>query len=97
MQAHWSATLKRSPTFATSLGVRDYDDQLNDLSMEAYEDSIAEARNFLSELDQLNPETLNEAHQLNYQLLKLQLENQIEASQFGGKYLIMNNRSGPAS
>ena len=38
---------------------------------------------------------MNLENQLNHDLLTLELHNQIEAAKHGGKYLIMNNRSGP--
>ena len=33
MHSHWQWTLEQNPTFATSLGVRDYDEQLSDPSI----------------------------------------------------------------
>jgi uncharacterized protein (DUF885 family) len=95
MHAHWAANLLRNPVFATSLGVRDYDDRLSDPSLQAYEDSVLEAQGFLKQIAALNVSDLGEANQLNYSLLKLELETDVEAGQFGGKYLIINNRSGP--
>lgn len=95
MDAHWAANLARKPVFATSLGVRDYDDRLSDPSLQAYEDSVVEAQIFLKQLAALDVSDLGEGNQLNYSLLKLQLENAVEAGQFGGKYLIINNRRGP--
>ncbi|NNC99615.1 MAG: DUF885 family protein, partial [Gammaproteobacteria bacterium] len=95
MNAHWAAELARNPTFATSVGVRDYDDRLADPSLQAFDASIVAAQKFLTQLRGLDPETLSASHQLNHALLTLQLENEIEAGQYGGKYLIINNRSGP--
>ena len=95
LEAHWAAELRRNPTFATSVGVRDYDDRLEDPSLNAYDASLLQAQDFHSQLLALDRATLSKAHQLNYALLKLQLENEIEAGQYGGKYLIINNRSGP--
>lgn len=95
MDAHWSATLEQNPTFATSLGVREYDDRLSDPSLEAYNKSVGLAKSFLSQLSNIDISALKPEHQLNYSLLKLELETEVEASGFGGKYLIINNRSGP--
>ena len=95
LDAHWAAQLKQNPTFATSLGERKYDHLLADPSLQAYDASVAEARKFLNQLEALDSTTLSQANQLNYSLLQLDLENEIEASKHGGKYLIMNNRSGP--
>ena len=95
LDAHWAVQLKNNPTFATSLGVRDYDDKLADPSLQAYATGILEAQGFLDQLAKIKPSSLSEAHQLNHALLKLELQSEVEASQYGGKYLIMNNRSGP--
>lgn len=37
LDRQWQSTLKAYPTFATSLGVRDYDSELSDPSLTAYE------------------------------------------------------------
>ena len=95
MDAHWASQLRQNPTFATSLGVRDYDNQLADPSMQAYEQSVTEAADFLKQLTGLDKSTLSDANQLNFALLQLDLDNEVEAAKYGGKYLIMNNRSGP--
>ncbi|MEO0367970.1 MAG: DUF885 domain-containing protein [Pseudomonadota bacterium] len=95
MSRHWQANLKANPIFATSQGVRSFDDLLPDPSIEAYEAEIAQAAQFLDELEAIDVEQLDTANKLNHQLLSLDVRNQIEASRYGGKFLIMNNRSGP--
>jgi len=92
---HWEWQLESSPTFATSLGVRDFDDKLSDPSLSAYDDSIKTAQKFLDTLNDIPADSMSAEDQLNAQLLKLDLENQIAASKFGGKYMIMTNRRGP--
>lgn len=95
MKQHWAARLKQSPEFATSLGVRDYDHLLSNPSLAAFDKSIEQAKGFAKTLEQISVESLSAANQLNHDLLTLELSNQIEAAEHGGKYLIMNNRSGP--
>ncbi|WP_306253039.1 DUF885 family protein [Parvularcula sp. IMCC14364] len=95
MSDHWASNLEQSPTFATSLGVREYDDRLSDPSLAAYDAGIETAKGFLARLEAIATNGLNEANALNYTLLKLQLENAIEAADFGGKYMIITNRGGP--
>jgi len=92
---HWDWQLENSPTFATSLGVRDFDDKLSDPSLSAYDDSIKTAQKFLDTLNDIPAGSMSAEDQLNAQLLKLDLENQIAVSKFGGKYMIMTNRRGP--
>ena len=95
MDAHWQETLRQFPVFATSLGVRDYDDKLEDWSLAAYDASVESAKSYLAQLQALDTAALSDEHKLNHQLLSLDLSNEVEAANYGGKYLIMNNRSGP--
>jgi len=95
LQDHWAKQLEENPTFATSLGVRDYDALLPDPSLEAYEKSVATSASFLSRLQKIKPSKLSQANQLNYELLRLDLQNNVEAAKHGGKYMIMTNRGGP--
>lgn len=92
---HWAWSLEQSPTFATSLGVRDYDDRLPDSSLAAYDAAVGDQKRFLARLEALSAEALAPADRVNYDLLKLDLQNDIEAAKFGGKYLAISNRSGP--
>ncbi|MBL4672281.1 MAG: DUF885 domain-containing protein, partial [Arenicella sp.] len=95
MDDHWAGQLKQRPEFATSLGVRDYDHLLSDPSLAAYDASIKQAKEFITKLDATKVDKLSEANRLNHSLLLLDLRNEVEGSKHGGKYLIMNNRSGP--
>jgi uncharacterized protein (DUF885 family) len=95
LDRHWQATLKTNPTFATSLGVRDYDSELSDPSLEASEAEVTQAKTFLKKLIDIDKSSLSSTHQLNRDLLILDLENSIEDARHGAKYMIMNNRSGP--
>ena len=95
LDKHWNWSLSLSPVFATSLGVRDYDDQIGDPSLEAYAAQIEKTKAFLADFNALDVSALSEDNQLNHKLMTLQLETDIEASQFGGKYMIMTNRGGP--
>ncbi len=93
---HWENQLAENPTFATSLGVRDYDALLPNPSLTAYAKSVQKAETFLSRLDAIEIKSLSATNQLNYRLLALDLKNQIEAAKHGGgKYMIMTNRGGP--
>lgn len=95
MEAHWAATLEQNPTFATSTGVRDYDELLSDPSLAAYDESVKVARSFYKQLGAIKLEQLSPAHQVNYALLKLELEDEIAAAKHGGKFMLITNRGGP--
>lgn len=95
MAEHWASVLAQNPTFATNLGVRDYDSVLPNPSLEAYEASVALAADYLAQLKKIDATSLSENNKLNHQLLTLELRNEVEAGQYGGKYLIITNRGGP--
>ena len=92
---HWANELAENPTFATSLGVRDYDEQLPDPSIEAYERSVQKSRSLLDRLKQIDAAKLSDENQLNHALLQLDLENEVAAAEHGGRYMIITNRGGP--
>ncbi|RBP53186.1 DUF885 domain-containing protein [Arenicella xantha] len=95
LDAHWNEQLAQNPTFATSLGVRDYDQQLSDPSLDSYQQGIASAQQFYQQLKAIDPAQLSEAHQVNHALLKLDLEDTIAGAEHGGKYMLITNRGGP--
>jgi uncharacterized protein (DUF885 family) len=95
LDEHWSWSLSQYPTFATSLGVRDYDDKLFDPSLEAYGKRIVRQQTFLSQFQGIDVATLSPSNQLNHALMVLDLGYEIEESQFGGKYMLITNRGGP--
>ena len=92
---HWDFTLAQSPTFATSLGVRDYDDRLGSNSLANYDAVIAKTRDFQERLSAISIDKLSTTNQFNYKLFARGIENQLRDADFGGKYLIMTNRNGP--
>ena len=95
LDTHWAAQLAQNPTFATSLGERQYDHLLGDPSLEAYDREVVQAKDFTRKLSAIDATQLSAAHQVNYALLKLDLETTIDASEHGGKYMIITNRGGP--
>ena len=92
---HWAMVLENNPTFATSLGVRDYDDQLGDRSLAAQERQTAQEAAFIERLEAIDSGDLEGQALINYKLLLLNLQTNAEAATFGGKYLLMTNRNGP--
>lgn len=95
MAEHWQNQMQQNPTFATSLGHRDFDTQLSDPSLAAYQKNADQSRLYLTQLADINVADLSPENSLNHSLLSLDLSNVVEAANHGGKYLIMNNRSGP--
>ncbi|GJL91463.1 DUF885 domain-containing protein [Hyphococcus sp.] len=92
---YWAWGMEENPVFATSLGVRDYDDRLRDPSLKGIARREAKTADFVQRLEALDTAALSEDEQVNYKLLLLDLKNDIEAAKFGGKYFLMTNRYGP--
>ncbi|WDI32594.1 DUF885 domain-containing protein [Hyphococcus flavus] len=92
---HWAYRLEQNPVFATTLGVRDFDDQLGSPSIETSEKQFAKAQEFLERLEALDTTTLTEDEKINYKLLLLDVQNDVESAKYGGKYLLINHRWGP--
>jgi uncharacterized protein (DUF885 family) len=95
IEEHWAWSLAQNPVFATSLGVRDYDDTLGDNSLAAGDARIEQTRAFVSRLKALDTTQLSAADLVNYKLLLLDLENDVAGAEFGGRYLILSGRGGP--
>ncbi|MEO0878389.1 MAG: DUF885 domain-containing protein [Pseudomonadota bacterium] len=92
---HWDWRLKEQPVFATTLGVRDYDDRLGSVSLESYDAATEKARAFMGRLEALSVDSLSPEEKINFQLLSLNLKNRIDGAAYGGKYLLLTNRYGP--
>jgi uncharacterized protein (DUF885 family) len=95
LEEHWNWNLSVYPTFASSLGVRDYDDKLHDPSLDAYEARVARQKNLLIQFQAFDLSALSKANQLNHALMVLNLGYEIEAANYGGKYMLITNRGGP--
>ncbi len=95
MDRYWGFMMSSNPTWATSMGVRDYDDQLEDYSLENYDKQLNWMKEFESELLGLTVSQMSDDNQLNHELLALQLKNNIEGANYGGKYQLMTNRGAP--
>lgn len=92
---HWSWSLEQSPTYATTLGVRDYDDRLGDPSLASFDAGILAEKEFLRRLAAIDRTALNDDERLNLDLLSRDLQNDIDGAAFGGKYMAITNRAGP--
>ena len=75
-----AAAMRASPVEATALGVHDYDGQLPGVTAEARAQRTAEWRSLLTELVALNPASLSRASQVDYALLKNELEYRLFAN-----------------
>jgi uncharacterized protein (DUF885 family) len=95
LKDHWAWRLERDPVRATTLGVRAYDDKLQDMSLASYDAGIAAQRAFIARLDALPDAALSADDRLNRDLLRLSLANEVEGAEYGQRFMAITNRSGP--
>ncbi len=77
---YWEDQLKHQPEFASSIGDKRYNDQLGDYSIQAYNDSLARGRGFLTRLAEVDTTGMSTQEQLSKDLLVRELiQNQQEA------------------
>ena len=91
---YWAFVLKENPTFASSLGHRQFDAQLGDISLAAEDRRVAQAQRFLARLNAIPDAGLTPADQVNKSILKRGLEEGIEGNRFGQRMMLFTNREG---
>ena len=91
---YWAFTLRENPTFASGLGIHDYDDRLADISLAAEDRRAAQAAVFLDRLKSIPADGLSPADRINQAILARSLAENVEANRFGQRVMIFSNRSG---
>jgi uncharacterized protein (DUF885 family) len=91
---YWAFTLREYPTFASSLGIHEYDDQLGDISLAAQDRRVAQYGKYLATLEAIPDAGLSPADQINKAILTRTLKDDIEANQFGERMMLFTNRGG---
>jgi uncharacterized protein (DUF885 family) len=94
MAEHWQWVLRNSPIYATRLGVRDYDDEVGDISLAAADRQAREAQAYLDRLNAIPAAELSAADRTNLALLRRNLAEQIEANRFGQRMILYGPRGG---
>lgn len=91
---YWAFVMREYPTFASQLGIRDYDDRLGDISLAAEDRRTAAAAAYLRRLDAIPDAGLTAGDRINKAILKRSLAESVEANRFGQRPMIFSNRSG---
>jgi uncharacterized protein (DUF885 family) len=79
---YWQDQLKQEPELASSLGDNRYNDQLRDYSVQAYNDSLARERGFLSRLAEVDTAGMSAQEQLSKDLLVHELIQNQQGARF---------------
>lgn len=94
MEEHYRWLLEGSPTYATSLGVRDFDDHIDDLSPQARERRVREAQAFLARLDRIPAAQLPAADRVDHAILRRGLAEAVEAHRFPQRNMLFTTYFG---
>ena len=90
----WESRMADFPTFASSLGDRRYNDQWTDQSLKAIEKRHVKDSEFLRRLYAIDRDALSEADQLNFELFRRELQNDVDAHQFKAYLMPFSHRGG---
>ncbi|HEV2746283.1 MAG TPA: DUF885 domain-containing protein [Allosphingosinicella sp.] len=94
LEDHYAWLLRENPVQATALGVRDYDDRIDDISPAARDRRVEESRAFLVRLKAIPAASLSAADRANHAILKRMLEEQIEANRYGQRVMLFTTYYG---
>ncbi len=91
---HWHWFLANNPVFATTLGIRDYDDRIADISLGAQDKQAAEALALLNRLNAISNDQLSPADRTNKGVLARLLTEQVDGNRFGQRMMLFSTYDG---
>src|SRR5262245_38472880 len=94
LDVEWQYVLRESPTFASHLGDKRYNDRWPDVSLTAIERRHEHAQELLAKLESIDPAKLSPADRLNYLLFKKEIANDLEQFPFHWHLVPLNQREG---
>ena len=97
LDEHWEWTLANTPLLASSLGDRRYNQAWGDNSPSGIERRHIETRDFLRRAYAIDRGALSAADQLNYELLRRLLQDEVDRHQFQGHLLPFDHQGGVQS
>jgi prolyl oligopeptidase len=94
LNTEWEYTLRESPTFASHLGDKRYNDRWTDVSLGAISRRHEHQKDLLGKLNAIDPQTLPPADRLNYLLFRKEVEQDLEQYPFRGFLMPLSQRDG---
>jgi uncharacterized protein (DUF885 family) len=91
---YWEDRLKHDPEFASSIGDKRYNDQIDDYSVKAVNDSLEREQNFLMRLAAIDVTGLSDQEKISQELLLRQFTEDQEAAAFKEWEMPIDQRSG---
>ncbi|HEX8527571.1 DUF885 domain-containing protein [Allosphingosinicella sp.] len=94
LDEHYRWLLSENPLAATTLGVRDHDDRIDDLSPAARQRRVRQSAAFLERLDRIPTAGLSEADRINHAILRRGLAETVELERFGQRDMLFTTYYG---
>ena len=94
LDEHWEWRLANSPVMASMMGDRRYNQDWGDQSLSAIEKEHVEASEFLRRVYAIDRDALPDDEQLNYELFRRQLQDQVDEHQFRGFLIPFQHQRG---
>ncbi|MFQ3595747.1 MAG: DUF885 domain-containing protein [Sphingomonadaceae bacterium] len=94
LEEHWNWWLSENPVAATTLGVRDHDARLNELTLARMDQSAAAAQRFAERLAAIDTAALEGQDRISADVLARMLARQVEANGFPARARLFTNREG---
>ena len=90
----WKYRLSQSPVYATAMGIKGYETDWRDNSLEAIQNRVAHTEDTLKKLKNFNAENLSESNQLNLRLFSQLTAINLEISNYNRHLLPFSHRGG---
>jgi len=94
LDEHWAWTLTNSPVMASMMGDRSRNQDWGDQSLDAIDQRHNETREFLRRTYAIDREVLSVDNQLNYELFRRQLQDDVDGHQFNGDLMPFSHQRG---
>jgi uncharacterized protein (DUF885 family) len=94
LDEHWAWTLANSPVMASMMGDRSHNQDWGDQSLSAIEQRHIETRDFLRRTYAIDRAVLSVDNQLNYELFRRQLQDDVDGHQFNGDLMPFSHQRG---
>jgi uncharacterized protein (DUF885 family) len=91
---YWQAYLEQDPEFASSIGDKRYNDKISDYSVQAYNDWLAQEREFMLKLAAIDTTGMTEQERISHTLLMQQFEEDADAAEFKEWEMPVNQMDG---
>ena len=94
LDQHWEWQMSTSPVWASTLGDRRFNTEWRDDSLKAIELRHKTRRDFLRRTYAIDRKGLSDDDQLNYELFRRQLQNEVDRHQFNSHLMPFSHRGG---